>query len=61
MDYKKTHSSSAMAFPKHTDYACAVNRYPEPLSHKVARFVFVAILAAGCVAGLLEYFGVLTQ
>lgn len=59
--FKKTHSSSTMAFPRTADYACAVDYYPEPLSHKVARFVFIMILAAGCVVGLLEYFGVLTK
>lgn len=61
MQYKKTHSSSIMAFPKSADYACSVNRYEEPVSHKAARVVFAAILVSGLVVGLLEYFGVLTQ
>lgn len=59
--FKKTHSSSIMAFPRHTDYACAVDYYPEPLSHKVARFVFIMILACGLVALALDYFDVLTK
>lgn len=50
------------AFPRTAEYGNAIKCvYAEPTSHKVARFVFVAILAAGCLAGLLEYFGVLTQ
>lgn len=52
----RTYSSSAMAFPGHTDYACSVQRFKD--SHVSARSIVYAValvlaIAAGYVWGSL--------